>query len=504
MNIRPAIDPRRQALSGDRQRPAYHFLAPAAWMNDPNGPIYWRGKYHLFYQYNPTGAFWHDPCWGHAVSDDLVHWQDLPPALVPEPGQADEHGCFSGMAFLDKQGTPTIIYYGNPHGVCIATSNDDLLVEWTKHPANPVIRHPLDPNAYQVFDPCAWLEGDTYYAITGGIMPKRPKSILSDGRDVAFLFRSTDLEHWEYRHPFYESSNFTEGGEDCAVPDFFPFGDKHMLIFCSHTRAAQFYTGSYRDERFIPERHQRLAFSETARVGVLGEGLTLLDDRGRRIFFGRISEGRFGHVQRASGWSGILALPMLLSPGPDGEVMIEPVPELAALRRDHIHLVDLALPANTAVDLPAVRGDQLEIRAVFAWSEAEEFGLAIRRTADGQEETLIRVNTNPWTSHRPQRDLSPTRELILDVTRSSTSPDVSNRESQRCLIDLPYGRLIELRLFIDRSVVELFANRRHYLSKRIYPAAPDSLGVRAYAVGGEARLVSLDAWRMQAIWPTSE
>lgn len=494
-------DPDRRRLGADPYRPAYHFLPPANWMNDPNGPIFWQGKYHLFYQYNPTGAYWHDPYWGHAVSADLVHWTDLPPALAPERGGADERGCFSGMAFIDKDGVPTIIYYGNPRGLCIATSRDDDLVRWEKHPANPVLPHPTHGEDYQVFDPCAWLEGDTYYAITGGIAPKRAKGIPSDGRDVAYLFRSNDLEDWEYLHPFYESSRFTEGGEDCAVPDFFPFGDKHMLLFCSHTRAAQCYIGTYANHRFIPEHHKRFAFAETGRIGVVGEGLTLVDGQGRRILFGRISEARYGYAQRAAGWAGILALPMVLSPAEDGDVLIEPVPELAALRRDYAHVADIELPPDRAVALPEVRGDRLEIRAIFEWETAEEFGLAVRCSPDGDEQTLIRFNTNPRVRNWPPRDLPPHRELILDVTRSSMSPEVSNRESQRCIVELPYGQPLELRVFIDRSVVEVFANRRHYLAKRIYPARSDSLGVRLYAAGGSATLRSLETWHMEAIWP---
>jgi len=90
--------------------------------------------------------------------------------------------------------------------------------------------------------------------------------------------------------------------------------------------------------------------------------------------------------------------------------------------------------------------------------------------------------------------------LILDVTRSSTSPEVSNRESQRCTFNLSDGKLLELQVFVDRSVVEVFANGLHYLAKRIYPARSDSLDVQAFSLGGNAGLRSLDAWQMDSIW----
>ena len=97
--------------------------------------------------------------------------------------------------------------------------------------------------------------------------------------------------------------------------------------------------------------------------------------------------------------------------------------------------------------------------------------------------------------------VGPRRELILDVSRSSTSSEVSNRAAQRAAFEVPYGSSVDLRIFVDRSVVEVIANRRHYVAKRIYPARRDSLGVRAYARGGSATLRSFDAWHMEAIWP---
>ena len=85
----------REAMAGDPHRPLYHFTAPANWMNDPNGPIFWKGWYHMFYQYNPNEARWGDIHWGHARSADLVHWEDLPIALTPSPDGPDQAGCLS-------------------------------------------------------------------------------------------------------------------------------------------------------------------------------------------------------------------------------------------------------------------------------------------------------------------------------------------------------------------------------------------------------------------------
>jgi beta-fructofuranosidase len=490
------IDPRRLELAADPHRPAYHYLAPANWMNDPNGTIFWRGRYHVFYQYNPHGAFWGTMHWGHASSADLLHWDDHPIALAPTPGGPDRDGCFSGAAFVSREGVPTFIYHGVPEGICLASSHDDLLLHWEKHPANPVIPDIGPDGEYLVTGaPCAWVEGNTTYAVTGN-------SIHTPDR--AYLFASTDLAHWQYRHPFYEGGKWTGWGEDCGCPDFFPLGNKHVLLFTSHLRGAQYYIGSLSDHRFIPERHGRLAFSTVGRPGVFNEGLTLLDGQGRRILFGRMHEGRYGTVQRAAGWAGILALPMVLSLAEDGDLRLEPVPELQALRRQHRHLAGLTVAAGQVLPLD-ICGDRLEIRAVYDWEGAEEFGLKVRCSPDGAEQTQIRCNVNPWQSHpapaRAALQGLQAPELILDVSRSSGSAEVSNRESERCRLALYPGELLELRVFVDRSVVEVFANGRQYLAKRIYPARKDSLDVQAFAMGGAATLRSLDVWEMEAVWP---
>ena len=488
------IDPRRFRMASDPFRPAYHFLAPVNWMNDPNGTLFWNGRYHVFYQYNPNGAFHGTIHWGHASSEDLVHWSDHPIALAPGPQGADRDQCYSGAAFIDKVGMPTLIYHGLPDGICLAASADDMLLGWEKHPANPVIPNPQAGDEYRIGGaPCAWVEGDTCYALTGNSGSAPP--------DAAYLFSSRDLAHWEYLHPFYEGGRFTEWGEDCGCPDFFRLGDKHVLSFTSHLRGAQFYIGTCADHRFIPESHKRLARGETGRPGVYNEGLTLLDDRGRRILFGRLHEGRYSYVQRASGWAGMFALPMVLSLSDDGDLLMEPVPELEALRGEHTRFSNIELNAGEDVRLDGIGGNRLEIRALLEWESAEEFGLKVCCSPDGEEQTLVRLNLNPWSANRAPQDIGPLRELILDASRSSISPEVSNRESQRCAFDHPYGKPMELRVFVDRSVVEVFADGRQYLAKRIYPDRPDSLGVELFARGGKANVRFLDVWQMGAIWP---
>src|ERR1700722_15660881 len=98
-------------LAQDPRRPQFHLLPAANWMNDPNGPIYWKGRYHMFFQYNPNAAVWGDMHWAHAISPDMIHWHHLPVALAPTPGGPDADGCFSGTAVV-RDGVVTFIYTG--------------------------------------------------------------------------------------------------------------------------------------------------------------------------------------------------------------------------------------------------------------------------------------------------------------------------------------------------------------------------------------------------------
>ena len=469
----------RQQMVGENFRPFYHFLPPVNWMNDPNGAIFWKGKYHLFYQYNPNGAFHGTIHWGHAVSEDLVYWTDLPIALAPTPGGADREGCYSGGAVVNN-GVPTLIYFGNPDGNCIATSADDLLT-WQKPPENPVIPRSAPGEEWHAFDPCAWREGDIWYSLAGGRL---------DGiGDTAFLFQSPDMINWEYLHPFYVSELDKEPESDCAVPDFFPIGDKHMLLFASHERGVQYYIGEYANQKFYPEHHDRMNFGEFGgNSGHLCAGITLKDGDGRRIFFGWVSEGRSEARQRDSGWAGVMCIPRVLSLFDDKTLRIEPVPELESLRRHHHRVENFSLSGNRSEHVQGMWGDCVELAAILEPGDAEEFGIKVRCSPDGEQETIIAYN---------QKD----KRLILDAEQSSVNPDVVSRGVQRAPLALKAGELLELRIFVDRSIVEVFANSRLCLTKRIYPLGQISFGIKFFVRGGDATLKSMDAWQMDKIWP---
>jgi beta-fructofuranosidase len=471
--------PIRERLAQDPQRPQYHLLPPANWMSDPNGPIVWKGQYHMFYQYNPKGAFWGNMHWGHATSPDAVHWKHLPVALAPTSGGPDKDGCFSGCAVVNR-GVPTLVYTGVwPEVQCLSTGDDSMLT-WKKHPGNPVVAAPpkdLEVTGFR--DPCVWKERDGWYMAIG--------SGIKGAGGLVLLYRSKDMTRWEYLHPLCAGSKvqISDGNDPVATgemwecPDFFPLGSKHVLLVS--TRGSVFYSvGAYSRHTFRPEMQGNADLG-----GEYYAARSMVDDRGRRILWGWIREGRSEAAHRSAAWAGVMSLPRLLSLAEDNSLRFEPVPELEVLRGRHFHLDDWMVTPQSQPPLHDASGDALEIAAEFESHNADEFGLKVRCAPDKSEFTLISYDRAA-------------RQLRLDRQRASLSADAS-KGVQAGPFDLAPQEALKLRIFLDGSVVEVFANGRACLTSRIYPTQMESLGLGIFARGGKAKIRSLDAWVMQPI-----
>jgi beta-fructofuranosidase len=492
-----------EILRDDRHAPRYHFISPQRNNDcfDPNGAIFWKGRYHLFFIHQEerrrTGPeFWrHGHCWGHASSADLIHWTLHPTALAADPGDP-ELAIFSGCAFINKDGVPTIVYHGYGAGTCIATALDDGLIAWRKSKRNPVIPEPKKEgdsgwNVYNVFDPFVWREDETYYAILGGKM--KP----GDVGDSASLFRSSDLTHWEYLHPFYEPNPaWTGPGDDCACPKFFRLGDRYMLLCISHALGTRYYLGDYRDQKFVPHEHHAMNWPG----GPCFAPETLLDETGRCLFWAWVID------QRAEWWKtgapGVMTLPRVLSMNADGGG-VEPAVELESLRKNHRRLDNFVIHSGEAIPLQNITGDCLELGVELAISPDTHFELALRVSPDSAEKTIVAFDAS-------------TGELSIDTTRSTLAGDgwrpapmdfwrgipTENVMVQKAPLALKPGESLRLRVFLDRSILEVFANGRLCMAQRIYPSRPDSVGVTLAAKHGEVIVHRLDAWDMGSLMIT--
>lgn len=467
-------------------RPVYHFLPPANWMNDPNGLIQWKGTYHLFYQHNPYEAQWGPMHWGHAVSPDLIHWQHKPIALAPTPGGPDQDGCWSGVAVV-KDGVPVMVYSGNRDSkqrACLAFSRDDLET-LQKYPGNPVI--PDSPAGYDLLeyrDHCVWREGDAWYQLMG--------AWIKDVGGAVFLYHSDELVHWKELGPLLVGSSLADGSSPAAemweCPDFFSLGEQHMLVVSVNTGAPYFtgyFLGTYQDRHFIPKLFRKLDYGDSGFYAPQ----SFVNEAGERIQLGWVGEARSLQAQLESGWAGAQSLPRVFSLDAQGRLEIQPYRGIDILRGENYCLPKMTVLPDSSQALD-IGGHALEVQAEFAPADrhtAVEYGVKICCSPDGEEETTICFN----------------RELHrIEVVRQNSSLDKRvSRQTQGGPLELDEGEGLSLRVYIDHSVIEVFANRRAVITCRVYPTRADSRGVRLFASGGNAVLKWLNAWRLNKIWP---
>ena len=489
--IRSARD-LRALIWQDPHRPRYHFMPPEGLFNDANGALYWNGRYHLFYltrapiphPENASGDIW-VAVWDHASSHDLVHWIYHPTAVTAAPDGSMPQGIYSGGAIKNAP-RPTLIYHVPGQGTCISIAEDDELINWRPLPANPVIPMHTANDEFVVFDPCGWHEQGVYYALIGN----KNRRLGFEG-DCTSLFRSTDLVNWTYKGPFYRSSRmWTAEIEDAACPDFYPLGDKHMLLLHGHQPYGQchYYLGRYENEQFYPEHHGRMNWPG----GQLSGPESLIDEKGRNIFFGWVREARpTSFWEPDCTWASVMSLPRLMTLRDDGTLGIEPVPELDALRINPRHFVDIQIPATDDVMLETISGDCMELYLEIDLCEASEVGVMVRCSPDSEEFTTISII--------PRKEIF---QIHLDRSTLDPSVDYDGEISQVAPFSLSDGETLKLRIFLDRSILEVFANDRQCLTQRIYPTRGDSTGVRLFAKDGQAVAQIVDAWDMApvAIW----
>ncbi|QHS50828.1 glycoside hydrolase family 32 protein [Edaphobacter sp. 12200R-103] len=458
-------------LSQDPLRPQYHLLPAKNWMNDPNGPIYWKGKYHMFFQYNPNAAIWGDMHWDHAVSEDMIHWRHMAVAIAPTPGGPDEEGVFSGTAFV-QDGRVGMMYTGVKKSLlrdatikdsslretqCIAFANDEELSSFTKV-AEPVIATPpvgMQVNGFR--DPSPWRQGDWWYTPIASGFPDIGGAIL--------LYRSKDLRSWEFVKVFAQREPSFEAYIPWDVwecPEFFSLGDRHVLLFSTMGKAF-WQTGQFDSETltFTPEQ-----------MGILDYGSyyapkTQLDASGNRILWGWIQESRPVAQYKSAGWAGMMSLPRVMSLAADG-----------------------TLRYKVADSADALRGQELRLR--------------------GKERTTVRIKGCCGEAiYRTRRKMAPfklviegdrSKERWIEVEFDPSYPDKIFIDARPLKLSIEERETIEIRLHIDSSVIELIVSERIAWTKRFYyeGAVQDAL----LRWEGQDSLESVSLWPLKPISAT--
>nr|WEI57589.1 putative GH32 family protein [Macrotrachela quadricornifera] len=338
----------------DPLRPQYHLMPEKNWLNDPNGPVYYNGYYHMFFQYNPNAAVWGDMHWGHCYSKDMVHWIHLPVALAPDQSY-DKNGIFTGSTTI-VNGIPTIIYTGitsdNTQVQCQAQPvdiSDPTLTNWKKSLLNPLI---TDPNGR---DPSTAFQDDenNYYLIYG----YGTKELGGQ----AVLFTSKDYLNWTYLHPIH--SNQYDTFWEC--PDIFNITNR--IVLKASLLGHDFWTIGDIDPKeliFKPINHDLGEFIQLIDHGKFYASKTFYDPiHDQQIIMGWTSEDDNLGPQR--GWQGFHTLPRMIFLSEDGlELRTRPIDALKTLRnsQSHRHYTDVILPSYLPFELiPDVNGNQIEI-----------------------------------------------------------------------------------------------------------------------------------------------
>ena len=420
---------------------------PVRGINDPNCAFFWKGRYHLHYIYwDKSGC-----AFRHVSSTDMVHWKWHPTTLTQ---QAAGHGMFSGTGFFTKAGKPAIIYHGQGSGRNqISIAEDDQLEQWSKPmKVEPNIRPDQDGSKISNWDPDAWLDGDTYYALSGG----RPGS-----GQPATLFKSADLKAWDYVGLFLANDMPDVGPkEDISCPNFFKLGNKHMLLCISHNRGCRYYLGTWQNEKFTPDFHARMSWNQKNFFAPE----SLLTPDGRRVMW--------AWVWNLAAPGSLQSLPRELSLPEDGVLRIKPLRELETLRYDEMSLKNIEVINNISSHLKEITGDALELKLSIDPGTAKKFGLEVNCNAEGKSGLPITIDT----------------EMKVLQVGGETAP-----------FELKAGERAELRVFIDKNLVEVFVNdRQAVVSGQGFN--PQNTGIQLFSQGGNVVVPELKSWKMKSIY----
>jgi beta-fructofuranosidase len=471
-------------LARDPRRPQFHLLPAANWMNDPNGPIYWNNQYHMFFQYNPNGAYWGDMHWAHAISPDMVHWRHLPIALSPTPGGPDAAGCFTGTVVVDE-GVATALYTGvvdaslynatindGEHlfreSQCLATSTDPELKTWTKLPEPVISAPPAGMKVAGFRDPCPWRSGEWWYLAVGSGERGRGGDVL--------LYRSKDLRQWDYMHLLASGTssaknavNPVASGDMWECPDFFALDGKHVLIYGSAG-------GVHWQSGILDEKEMRF---HAQRSGILDHGSfyaakAQLDASGNRIVWGWIPEARPLAEYKAAGWAGMMSLPRVLTLERDGHLRIAISPAVQTLRRREQKLVPDA-DASSQIARLAIENATGEILGrIRPGNEPFTFALTGALPQGPMPEPLVKLEFDPKTPGQMVADGKP--------MPARTQP----------------GQSIEIHIYVDGSVAEVMVQSSAAYTKRFYYAGSVAPRIQLQ-IEGTATMESLSMWQNDPI-----
>lgn len=443
-------------------RPKVHFAPQKNWMNDPNGMVFYQGKYHLFFQHNPDNTVWGPMHWGHAVSEDMIHWEERKIALFP-----DELGMiFSGSIVVDWHDTTG--FFNGGHGlVAIFTHHLDCDQQppkqyqslaysfdegetWVKYEQNPVLKseEKVDFRDPKVF----WFEKENKWVM-----------ILATGQTV-MVYSSPNLKDWQFESEFGVGVGYQEAVWEC--PDLFELsvegttdkkwvmivsvGDNDQLNVGSKT---QYFIGDFNGHIFKPIDTD-IRWLDHGRDNYAGVSFSdIPKEDGRRIYLGWMSNWRYANVVPTEGWRSQMTLPRVLSLTHDGDKLLikqQPVSELSSYTTDQLVMN---------------RRDLREDITVPLFKEAMQINLELQ--VDAADQVMIMLHSQEGDQLTLTLDAN---DGLLTLDRSKAGQvDFSPlfKEVQNTPINDGHTQLV---IVLDRSSIELFVDGgKEALTSLVYP-----------------------------------
>jgi len=504
------------------------------------GPLFYKGWYHLFYQYNPHGAVWGDIVWGHAVSRDMIHWRHLPLAMVADQWY-DINGVWTGSATILKDGSIVMPYTGSTNesvqvqNVAFpADLSDPLLISWVKHPANPVLLPPPGIGKKDFRDPTtAWLAPNGNWLLTiGSKINKTGVSLIYETKDFVHYKLLDGLLHqvpgtgmWECID-FYPVSVANTNGLDTSVNG--P-GVKHVMKASLDDDKMDYYAlGTYEINKnlFTPDNPELdVGIGLKYDYGKFYASKSFYDqNKKRRILWGWTRETDSERTDVAKGWASLQTIPreVVFDKKTGTNILQWPVAEIESLRSNKKEFSQIKLEAGSIVPLSVGEATQLDITAEFEVDKKaleaimeSDYGFqcnnsdgAAGRNAFGPFGLLVLADekrseqTAVYFYIAKGADGSLQTFFCSDRSRSSLAADV-DKEIYGSTVPVLKDEKFSVRLLVDHSIVEAFAQGgRTCITSRIYPTKAIGNAARVFlfnnATGTSVTATSINVWEMSS------
>ena len=481
----------------ERWRPQYHFTPAKNFMNDPNGLVYYKGEYHLFYQHNPQGTRWGHMSWGHAVSQDMLRWKHLPLAIPERP----EYMIYSGSAVID---------WNNSSGLCkekrgdrscmiaiftaasgdtwqrqhLAYSNDRGRT-WTEYEGNPVADLKLpnfrDPKVF-------WYDPQKNWVMVAVVAEDR-KVVVLDSKDLKkfvvrseFTVRNEPKRQWECPDLFelpVEGSNERKWVMIVNINPGAPAGGTGTKYYIGDFDGERFKASSGVDSTLWADFGKD--FYATQTFAEMPKGDT------RRVWLGWISNWQYANDEPTTPWKGMQSIPreLKLRRYADGLRLVQiPVRELASLESEIVSASGTLSAINSKLRSAKV-SRSARITGTLRPGAATQIGLRLLKS--GGEETIVGFDAPEKTVY-VDRTLSGEKGFSKDFAGVHSAPVENAKE-------------VKLDIFIDQTSLEIFVNDgERVLSERVFPLQQEDFKLELFATGGKAGDQSVRITRMKSVW----